>query len=200
MDRKKDKWNKCYQDADISSAIPAQILKKNSHLLPRIGKALDLACGRGGNAIFLANHGLDVDAFDSSSVIVNKLCIFSQQQKLTLSARLFDAEAETLTSKNYDIIIVSYFLDRTIFPNILNALKPNGLLFYQTWSQEKISERGPSSTRFRLKKGELLTLCGDLDLIYYREEGSTGDTSKGLRDEALYIGKSNTSNSQPKTR
>ena len=192
MGRKKDKWNECYQDADIASAIPSQILKENSHLLPEAGRALDLACGRGGNAIFLANHGLSVDAYDNSFAVIDKLQAFSQQQELTLSAQLFDVEREALTRKNYDVIVISYFLDRSIFPSILDALKPNGLLFYQTWSQEKVSARGPSSARFRLKKGELLKLCKGLNLIYYREEGSTGDVYKGLRDEALYIGKNDT--------
>jgi len=183
------KWDLRYKDTDISLASPAKVLAENTHLLPNSGNALDLACGSGGNAIFLTRHGLNTDAFDNSAVIIRKLSTYAEQQKLTLSAQILNVETEQLPANYYDVIVVSYFLERSIFPNILSALKAGGLLYYQTWSQESASTNGPSSTRFRLERGELLKLCPDLELVLYREEGTIGNSQKGFRDEVFYIGK-----------
>ena len=183
------KWNQQYQDADFSLAKPAKVLLENSHLLATSGKALDLACGLAGNAIFLEKQGFQLDAIDNSSVLIQKLQQYINDKQLNITAILQDIETQALPTSHYDVIVVSYFLDREIFPNLIAALKPDGLLFYQTWSQEKISDRGPRRQAFRLAKGELLTLCNDLQLVYYREEGAIGNTSHGLRDEVFYIGR-----------
>ena len=183
------KWELRYRNTEIEATSPAKVLADGSHLLPSSGKALDLACGAGKNAIFLAKQGLNVDAFDNASVIIRKLSQYAKQHDLKLNAQVFDIEKNILPPNTYDVIIVSYFLERDIFPSLLNALRADGLLFYQTWSQEKVSTQGPSSTRFRLAKGELLQLCNGLDLLLYREEGNTGKIDKGFRDEVIYIGK-----------
>jgi hypothetical protein len=73
-------------------------------------------------------------------------------------------------------------------PEIIAALRKNGLLFYQTFTMARVQESGPSSDKYRLGKNELLDLCKDLDTIIYREEGTIGDTESGFRNEALYIG------------
>ena len=104
---------------------------------------------------------------------------------------LRDVENEGLqdvsSDQHYDIIVVSYFLNRALFPQIIDALKSGGLLYYQTWSKEKVDDRGPSNPKFRLKKGELLSLCADLVLMVYREEGHSGNIAKGLRNEAMIV-------------
>ncbi len=182
------KWDFRYHDVDIATAKPAKVLLNNLHLLPEHGTALDLACGMGGNAIMLAKKGLQVDAIDISTVIIEKLDDFAKQQQLSLSAIKGDVEKQPLPKSHYDIIIVSYFLDRNSFSKIIGALKSKGMLFYQTWSKERVTERGPSTAQFRLEKGELLSLCQELNVVYYREEGRVGDMSKGIRDEVLYIG------------
>lgn len=187
MTDKQKKWNEAYQNADITSAKPAQVLSENDFLLSNKGDALDLACGRAGNAIFLANKGFRVDAIDNSSVVLEHLTHFSKEQNLQISCELRDIENKGLSDKKYDVIVVSYFLNRDLFPQIINALKPNGLLFYQTWSQLKCDDSGPSNSAFRLAAGELLELSKPLRPILYRENGLQGDTTKGLRNEAMLI-------------
>ncbi len=184
-----DKWNRHYQNADFSLATPARVLRENIHLLAVPGRALDLACGLAGNAIFLEKQGFQVDAIDSSSLLIQKLKQYINRNQLNINPILQDIETQPLLSSHYDVIVVSYFLSREIFPNIIDALTPGGLLVYQTWSQERVSDKGPKRQAFRLAKGELLTLCKNLQLVYYREDEMIGDISKGFRDKVFYIGK-----------
>jgi len=190
MANKLKKWNEAYQDADIASAVPAQVLIENEYLLPKKGDALDLACGRGGNTLFLArlkSSNLQVDAVDLSPVVLDKLKKYATQNNLAVNCHLRDIESQGLLEKQYDVIVVSYFLYRDLFPAIIDALKPHGLLFYQTWSQEKVDDTGPNNPKFRLASSELLTLTNPLIPLLYRENGTVGDTNKGLRNEAMLI-------------
>lgn len=190
MSDKLKKWNEAYQDADIASALPVQVLEENAFLLPESGLALDLACGRGGNSLFLAHHEaskLEIDSIDLSPVVLDKLSAYAKQKQLPINCTTRDIEVEGLLVKHYDVIVVSYFLDRDLFPDIIDALKPAGLLFYQTWAQDKVDESGPNNPRFRLAPSELLTLSHSLIPILYRENGRVGDVTKGLRNEAMLI-------------
>ncbi len=199
MSNKLKKWNEAYQDADIASAVASQVLRDNAFLLPQVKKqsnqtlrALDLACGRGGNALFLARQGYDVDAVDISSNVLEKLADFAARNELTIQCLQRDVESAGLpihdNTQHYDVISVSYFLYRPLFADIVNALKPGALLFYQTWSQWRVDEdKGPASPNFRLARGELLDLTKPLVPVLYRENGLLGDTTQGLRNEAMLI-------------
>jgi len=184
------KWNDAYQNADIALAIPAQVLKENEFLLPTKGLALDLACGRGGNALFLArlnSANFQVDAVDISPVVLEQLKNYANLHDLPIDCYVRDVESEGLLKKEYDVIVISYFLCRDLFPEIVAALKPNGLLFYQTWAQDKVDDTGPKNPQFRLEPTELLDLTKPLVPLYYQENGMMGDVAKGLRNEAMLI-------------
>ena len=187
------KWNEAYKDADIASAKSAQVLSENAHLLPssllQSSHALDLACGRAGNSIFLAEQGFNVDAVDISPNVLESLESFVKQLSLPISCECRDIETTGLSNKKYDVIVVSYFLNRELFPQIINALKPNGLLFYETWSQEKVDDSGPTNPNYRLRAGELLDLSQALRPLFYREEGVQGELSKGIRNIAMLVAK-----------
>ncbi len=190
------KWNEAYKDADFTAAKAATILTNNAHLLPSKGNALDLACGRAGNASFLAKmkeNDFQIDAIDFSSIVIESLKDYAVKNGLSITPILRDIEADGLSNKKYDVIVVSYFLNRSLFPKIIDALKPKGLLFYQTWSQEKIDDSGPSNPNFRLSSSELLTLCSEMKILLYREEGNTGNISAGSRNEAMIIAQKNQS-------
>ena len=90
---------------------------------------------------------------------------------------------------SYDLIVVTHFLDRSLAPLLMDALRPNGLLFYQTFTRTCVREGGPTNPGFRLADNELLSLFSPLHLIVYREEGRIGDLEKGFRNEALFVGK-----------
>jgi len=184
----KDKWNARYREADHSRPIAAAVISENLHLLPESGSALDLACGLGGNALLLAERGLDVQAWDISDVAIQNLSKRATEDGLSVKAQVCDIESETLPADTFDVITVSYYLDRNLFSALMAALRPGGLIFYQTFSQMAVTQRGPANPVYRLAKQELLQAFSSLDVILFREESTLGDTQSGYRDEAMFIG------------
>ena len=181
-------WNERYRAA-TGNPNASQVLKENLHLLPDNGRALDLACGLGANAILLAQHGLDVVAWDIADIAVAALQNAALERQLHIQAEVRDVEALPPDPETFDVIVVSYFLDRGIIPALVQALKPGGLIYYQTFTRQRVSDRGPQQSQFRLADQELLQLFSGLQLLFYREEGWSGDVQKGLRDEAMLIGR-----------
>lgn len=183
-----NKWDKKYQQRD-QAGEPCWLLRHFSHLLPTAGSSLDLACGVGANALCLAGQGLDSHGWDNSSVALEKLQLFCRQQNLSVTTLLRDVEQQPPAANSFDIIVVSHFLYRAIFPQLAAALKPNGLIFYQTFHTNKLSQTGPSSADFLLTSNELLRAFAELEVVYYREDGLNGKLEKGLRDCSYFIGR-----------
>jgi len=180
------KWDSIYQKKAGSSIEPSLVLAHYSHLLPKQGLALDLACGQGGNSFLLAEHGLQVDAWDISPVAINQIKK-RQQKHHRISANVVDINGSKIPQQSYDVIVVSRFLERSLIPDLIHALKLGGLIFYQTFTQEKVSTSGPNNPLYLLEKGELLRLFSSLVPIIYHDEGLIGDTGQGIRGEALLV-------------
>ncbi|HEY5717209.1 MAG TPA: methyltransferase domain-containing protein [Motiliproteus sp.] len=180
----RERWNARYAiPGDLPAA--AEILCSNQHLLPRQGTALDLACGRGANALLLARHGLHTQAWDIAETALTPLQTRADQEHLPLTTHAVDLDSTPLPSAAFDVITVSGFLQRQLCPAIVAALKPGGLLFYQTFTQQRLADSGgPSNPAFLLAPGELLSLFAALEPLVYREERDAGDHRQGLRNQA----------------
>jgi 2-polyprenyl-3-methyl-5-hydroxy-6-metoxy-1,4-benzoquinol methylase len=188
METQNNKRNQNYGLAEYDSFHIAEVLTENTFLLPETGTALDLACGLGGNAVFLAQQGLAVTAWDISSLAIEKLTAYAAHHDLDINACEKNITNKSLPKSSYDVISVSRFLDRSLSDAIIDALKPGGLLFYQTFTREKTNGSGPNNPRFLLSRNELLRLFSPLTVVYYRENRECGNIQKGLRNEAQYIG------------
>lgn len=183
------KWDERYREREVERSRAAEVLERNLHLLPATGRALDLACGLGSNALLLAERGLDTWAWDLSPVAVEKLRGAATRRGVALHAEVRDLADAPPTAGSFDVIVVAHFLERDLCPAIAAALRPDGLLFYQTFTRARTDGRGPDNDHFRLAEGELLGLFPDLALIHYHEEGLIGDTAEGLRNIAQLIGR-----------
>ena len=181
------KWDSRYRDREASEASACQVLSENSHLLPSSGSALDLAAGLAGNGQLLARLGLDTRAWDISPLAVEKINELAGHERLSLRAECIDIEHDVLPSSRFDVLTVSYFLYRERMRDYLDLLSPGGLLFYQTYTREYVVPAGPTNPAFRLARNELLHLTSSLEILFYREEGLVGDTSRGARGEAMLI-------------
>jgi len=203
----REKWDTRYRDA-ASPGDPARVLTEFAHLLPTTGRALDLACGLGANALFLAARGLEVHAWDLSSVAIERLAHGARARGLTVRAEVRDVVAAPPDPGLFDVIVVAHFLERSLAPAIADALRPGGLLYYQTWTRTRVDETGPRNDAYRLEDGELLRLftgwpeetpgaagAGSsgrapfprLRVLAYREEGRVGDLTRGFRNEAMLV-------------
>jgi len=180
------KWDSRYLNSERIPAAPA-VLLENRHLLPATGDALDLACGLGSGALLLAEEGLDATAWDLSPVAIAKLAGEAERRGLAVRAMTRDIQVYPPVPASFDIVLVAHFLDRALAPAIAAALRPGGLLFYQTFTREAVNDRGPSNPQYRLAANELLRLFPGLLVRFYREEGRVGDVERGTRDLAMLV-------------
>jgi len=182
------KWDKVYQSDASSPGEPVAVLSDNLFLLPQKGTALDLASGLGANALILAKQGLTTQAWDISAIALGRLQQQADAHALPINTFTREITPDSFASCCFDVVVVSRFLDRSICNAIMESLKPNGLLFYQTYTQDKTSGPGPKNPRFLLAENELLQLFSPLKRVYYRENSGLGMIQQGLRNEAQFIG------------
>jgi len=180
------RWDQRYQMRQ-DPGEPCWVLANNLQLLNPGGQCLDLAAGLGANALLLASLGFTTEAWDISPVALDKLEQWARERDYPLRTRIVDVEQQPPQVASFDVIVVSQFLHRPLFPALIAALRPGGLLFYQTFHQQKTSGSGPSSADYLLAPGELLTLTAALRPLFYREDGCTGDLERGLRDCAYLV-------------
>jgi dihydroneopterin aldolase len=165
---------------------PAQFLIQQLHRLPK-GKVLDLASGSGRHALFLASLGYQVEAVDRDEQALAQLSAGAKLRRLTcISSRVCDLEQPptqepTLGHEAYDGILVFFYLSRPLFPYLIHALKPGGVLLYETFTIENhIQRRHPKRREFCLAPCELLSLTPGLRILHYdegRHEGTKGSES-----------------------
>ncbi len=177
------KWDGIYQSAERAPKV-TEILEHNHYLLPSEGVALDLACGLGGNALLMAEKGLTVHAWDISSVAIARLTELAQQRQLPITAEVRDVVANPPEANSVDVLVVGLFLSRELCPLLSAAIKPGGLLLYQTYCAEKVSDEGPNNPDYLLEDNELLRLFPDMKLRIYREESVLGQHDTGMRNQA----------------
>ncbi len=183
-----NKWDSKYTGAS-DAGIAATVLIENQYLLPTSGRALDVACGLGANAMLLASKGLTTHAWDESQVAINLLQAFAAHRELQVTTAVRDVLANPPAMDDcWDLVVVSHFLDRVLCQHISDSLAPGGLLFYQTFTQIRTSAGGLGNAEYLLQENELLSLFSDLVVRYYREEGVQGDTQQGYRNQAYLIG------------
>lgn len=162
---------------DPHGARPADWLVRHRSLYAP-GRALDLACGRGRNAMYLAQEGFQVEAWDRDAEALEGLR--STADALGLSApttRLVDLEqAPEIPPASVDLITVFYYLQRDLVPTIVRALKPGGILVYETFlidNHERFNH--PRRREFCLNHNELLSLFRELRVLAYREGAPVPD-------------------------
>lgn len=164
-------WDKKYEkEVYIFGKEPVEFLKEHIDILPR-GKALDVAMGEGRNAVFLAKNGFEVDGCDISEIAVKKAEALAKEHNVTIRAFVADLETYQLPKDTYDVIACFYYLQRDLIPLMKEALKPGGMIIYETYTIENWERgfEGPKNKEYLLKPNELLDLFKDLKIIYYRE-------------------------------
>jgi 2-polyprenyl-3-methyl-5-hydroxy-6-metoxy-1,4-benzoquinol methylase len=125
--------------------------------------------GTGRNAIFLASQGYEVDGIDYSEVAVEKVRSYAQEKSLQINTTQADLAYYQIAEETYDVIINFYFLERSLIPQIKRALKPGGMLLFETYTVEQPQYGRPHNLAYLLKPNELLNSFMDLHIIYYHE-------------------------------
>lgn len=152
-------------------ATPSSWLVANARSLPREGRALDLACGSGRHALWLVDRGLGVRAVDSDPEALRALRAAAEERGLAIETEILDLESGSvdLGQGVYALIAVFHYLHRPLFPTLVRALAPGGLLLYETFL-ESHGGRRPSRPEHLLKSGELVRLVSPpLEVLAQRE-------------------------------
>jgi SAM-dependent methyltransferase len=164
------------------SRRPASWLVQHADLLPRVGRALDVACGRGRHALWLAERGLTTLAVDRDADAVRDVNDVAQKRRLPLRAETRDLERgdDPFRGATFDVIVVVHYLHRPLFPSLLAALAPGGLLIYETFTRAQAARGKPTNPDFLLKAGELVELVRPLDVVASREGDYDGRMVAGV--------------------
>jgi tellurite methyltransferase len=158
--------------ASPEALTPSRWLVDNGDLLPPAGRALDVACGRGRHALWLAGRGFDVDAIDRNPEAIEHVKAIAQTQHLNLRATVIDLETEPppgLGTAQYDLVVGFNYLHRPLMPALREALKPGGRLYYETFTRRQAARGHPRNPAFLLNDGELATLVAPLIVLRSRE-------------------------------
>lgn len=155
---------------------PAKLLVDFVGLLPK-GKALDLAMGEGRNALYMASQGFDVEGVDKNEEAV-KTCLSSAKARgLKLIVRTVDLEKYQIHPVHYDLIICFYYLQRNLIPQIRRALKPGGMVMYETFLIDNHLQFGhPKHREYCFEHNELLNFFRDFRVLFYHEGMIEGRT------------------------
>ncbi len=150
---------------------PSTWLVENGDLLPPGGRALDLACGAGRNALLLAAAGFAVRAVDRDERKIAPLRSTAARLKLPVDVEVLDLETPGLDlgTDQYDLILGVHYLHRPLFDAVVRALAPGGLLLYETFTVEQASRGKPTNPAFLLERGELRRLVAPLKILRQRE-------------------------------
>jgi dihydroneopterin aldolase len=154
---------------------PACFLVQQLPRLPK-GKVLDLASGTGRHALFLASLGYQIDAIDRDIHALAQLTSAARARKFTgVTTQMVDLEQPpphkpNLGHEAYDVILVFFYLTRPLFPHIIDALKPGGMLLYETFLIDNhLHYQHPRRKEFCLAHNELIDLVSDLRILHYDE-------------------------------
>ena len=137
--------------------------------LPRGGVALDIAAGRGRNALALARAGMAVVAVDFSSEAMRRLAAAARTAHLAIWPVVANLDSFHLKDESFDVIVNINFLDRALFPKFVRALRPGGMLIADTFLVDQATFGHPRDPRFLLARGELRALANGLEIEEYRE-------------------------------
>ncbi|MEJ5173199.1 MAG: methyltransferase domain-containing protein [Hydrogenothermaceae bacterium] len=173
----RDRWNKKYSEGFIAEKDPSEIVVKYYNL-SKVGNALDIAAGLGRNSLFLAERGFNVDAIDISDFAIEKL----KSLHPNINPIHADLKSYRPETERYELIININFLERTLFPYIIEALKPEGVVIFETFLEGSPSR---SNRDFLLRQNELLYAFLKLNIIYYEEKDVY--TCKGEQARKAYL-------------
>lgn len=168
-----DKWDVRYRcGTALVRDYPSPFLDEWLGRLPPSvfdGRALDIACGAGRNALRLAQTDLRVDAIDISEAALERAAASASERGLDVNWIQADLDDVKLEVGTYNIISVVRYMHRQMASQVMDALTSDGWLLIEHHLQSTQPVGGPTTNRFRLAAQELLHDYADLRIVYYQE-------------------------------
>lgn len=172
-DADRDRWNEKYRGTWRGRVSP--FLEELAPRLPTRGRALDLAGGRGLNALWLARRGLEVTLLDISQVALAQAAEAARAGGLHLDTVCADLDTAPLPVGPFELVVCIYFLDRRLFARVPSLLGPGGLFVYVQPTRLNLERNPNPASRYSLEPGELRTLVQGLDVLSLEEQWTPDD-------------------------
>ena len=183
----RERWDSKHT-AEQEPGEPAAFLRQIFQTGPweiQPGRALDIATGKGRNALFLAEQGFTVDAIDISEVGLQQAQRQAEKQGLTLNLVQADLASFEFPDSAYDLILNINFLLRSLVPKIKNALRPGGYIIFDTYLIDQQDLGHPRNPAYLLNHNELLDLFRGFRILCYQEGKFFVDGKESFRAELL---------------
>ncbi len=171
----KQKWDQRHADGDNPhGAEPSEWLLR-ALAMAQIDngegrRALDVACGTGRNALYLAGLGFELDAVDISPVGLARAKAVARERELAVNWLEADLDLPFNPPAEYDLIVIFHYINMPLLQQLIGQLKPGGWFVSSQHLHSDADVVGPSSARFRLAPGALAQACAPLR-IQHQEEG-----------------------------
>lgn len=169
MSEARTKWNARWRSKACGSEEADSWLVDALPSLPR-GRALDIACGQGRNALFLAEHGFTVTAIDISEEGLQQLNDEARRRKLLIETQRADLETSSLLpGDSFDVVIEFFYLHRPMLPSLREAVRPGGVAVLRTFSNAGLFGNSQVNPDFVLQPGELLEIFAGWEILRHEE-------------------------------
>ena len=163
------KWDKRYRaKSGEEMSPPSEFIQRWIDRCPR-GRALDVACGRGRNALFLAASGYEVDAVDISEEALRNARRTAQKSGLELNWILHDLDEPLCPDSPYDLIVMVHYVNLPLIALLTRLLKPGGILLCEQHLATSAEVAGPSNPAFRLKPQQMREAARGLKILELKE-------------------------------
>jgi len=172
----RERWDRKYAAREGPAHFrPRPLLTENRHLLGG-GRALDVACGFGGSALFLASLGYHVDAVDTSGVALAQAQAEAARRNLKINLVQADWTRWWVAPACYDLIVVFLYLSHQLMPKLADGLRPGGLLFQANRNTRFLAIRPGFNPLVLVEPGELRRLAYSAGLeVLYHADGTPDD-------------------------
>jgi SAM-dependent methyltransferase len=165
---------------DAPSSFLHEVLDSRSWTI-QPGRALEIATGKGRNALLLAERGFQVDAMDISPVALEEARKIARARALDINFIETDLDGADIAPAAYDLVVNFNFLQRDLIPRMKTALKPGGRVVFETFLIDQRVLGHPRNPSYLLGHNELLELFRDFRVLYYREGQVLQEAKKSFR-------------------
>ena len=160
----RDKWDKRYRDGAYAERThPSEFLQDWVGKIPT-GRAIDLACGSGRNALYLAKQGFDVDAVDISAQALDRAQKTAQGMGVSVNWLEHDLDEPLQLEDSYQLILIIRYVNLPLIQQMTANLAPGGFLVCEQHLVTEAEVIGPTNSVYRVSSGHLLTVAEGLDI------------------------------------
>jgi len=187
-DKDRVKWNKKFSENEAFLA-PRPIAEMVEEFYHKCGgkKVLDLACGAGRHTQFLSKRAYLVDAVDISDIALDYL-----RPLVNENVTLIEADLDTYVpeKRDYDLIIMTNFLDRALITRAKEALKVGGFFIVETYMEDEANEKEGYNPDFLLQKEELKSIFSQgYEILAYDRFWNEPYEKRRMKKQAITVRK-----------